>query len=78
MRVARAHDLGELLTGTAPRPRPTRYALIQDAAARAAARAEGASIDQDPLARPPTTDLQVRIAAANRELRKRGHPENQP
>ncbi len=26
----------------------------------------------------PATDLQIRIAAAARELRRRGHPENRP
>jgi hypothetical protein len=76
--VAHAHDLGALLTRTAPRPAPARYALIHDAAARAAARTEGAPIDRDALGRQPVTDLQIRIAAAMRELRRRGHPANQP
>jgi phospholipase C len=77
-RVAEAHDLGELLTRTAPRPAPERFALIKDAAERAAARPQGASIDRDALSRKPATDLQIRIAAATRELRGRGHPENRP
>ena len=77
-RVAHANGLGELLTRTAPRPAPARYALIEDAAARAAARAEGAPIDRDTVARKPATDLQIRIAAANRVLRSRGHPANRP
>ncbi len=77
-RVAQANDLGELLTCTAPRPAPERFALIQDAAARAAARPQGASIDGDALGRGPATDLQIRIATATRELRRRGHPENRP
>jgi hypothetical protein len=77
-RVAQASNLGELLTRTAPRPAPARYALIHDAAARAAARAESAPIDRDALARKPMTDLQIRIAAANRVLRRRGHPANRP
>ena len=77
-RVAHAHDLGELLTRTAPRPAPARYALIQDAAARAAARTQGAPIDGDALGREPATDLQIRIAAAMRELRRRGHPADRP
>ena len=38
--VVPANDLGELLTRTTPRPAPERNALIRDAAARAAARAE--------------------------------------
>jgi hypothetical protein len=50
-RVAQAHDLGELLTSAVPRPAPARYALIQDAAARAAARPEGTPIGQEPPAR---------------------------
>jgi phospholipase C len=77
-RVAQAHDLGGLLTRTAPRPPPGRYTLIRDAAARAAARPQGAEIRGDALGPRPATDLQMRIAAAARELRKRGHPEGRP
>jgi phospholipase C len=77
-RVAHASDLGELLTRTAARPAPDRFAMIQDAAARAAARPQGAAIHRDALHRKPETDLQIRIAAAARELRKRGHPEDRP
>jgi phospholipase C len=77
-RAAHANDLGELLTRSTPRPAPARYALIQDAAARAAARTEGTPVDQDALARRPATELQMRIAAANRELRKLGHPPDRP
>jgi phospholipase C len=77
-RVTHAHDLGELLTRTTPRPAPARYALIHDAAARAAARTQGTPIDGDPLRHHPSTDLQIRIAAAMRELKRRGHPENRP
>jgi phospholipase C len=77
-RVAHANDLGELLARTEPRPPPDRYALIEDAAARAAARAEGTSAEDDVLTRQPATDLQKRIAAANRELRRLGHPPGRP
>jgi phospholipase C len=77
-RVAQARDLGELLTSSAPRPAPDRFALIQDAAARAAARPQGAKIHGDALGLPPATDLQIRMAAAARELRRRGHPEGRP
>jgi phospholipase C len=77
-RVAHANDLGELLTRTEPRPAPDRFALIQDAAAHAAARPKGEAIDQDAVARQPMTDLQIRIAAANRELRRLGHPAGRP
>jgi phospholipase C len=71
-RVAQANDLGELLARTEPRPAPDRYALIEDAAAHAAARPEGAPIERDP------TDLQIRIASANRHLRQLGHPAGRP
>jgi phospholipase C len=77
-RVAQAQDLGELLTGSAPRPAPDRVILIKDAAARAAARPEGPMIHGYANARPPATDLQTGIAAAAGELRRQGHPENQP
>jgi phospholipase C len=77
-RVAHARGLGELLIRTAPQPPPDRLALVHDAAARAAARPEGAMIHRYPNVPPPTTDLQIRIAAASHELRRRGHPENQP
>ena len=77
-RVAHANDLGELLARTVPRPAPDRYALIEDAAARAAARTQGSPTDHDVLTRRPATDLQKRIAAANRELRRLGHPPDQP
>ena len=77
-RVAQAHDLGGLLTRTAPRPAPDRVTLIHDAAAHAAARPQGATIRGDEDGPRPATDLQIRIAAAARDLRRRGHPENRP
>jgi phospholipase C len=77
-RVARANDLGELLTRDEPRSAPDRSSLIEAAAARAAARAEGAPIDKDAAAPKQMTDLQLRIAAANRHLRKLGHPADRP
>jgi phospholipase C len=77
-RVAQARDLGELLTRTSPQPAPDRVTLIQDSMARAAARPLGADIPVDAHGPKPATDLQIRIAAAARELRRRGHPENQP
>jgi phospholipase C len=78
LRVAQAHDLGELLTLPAPRPAPPRSALVESAAERAAARTQRSPVDQDGLERTPPTDLQVRIAAASRELTRLGHPEGQP
>jgi phospholipase C len=75
-RVAWANNLGELLTRSTPRPAPARHALIADADARVAARTEGAG--QVPQPRSPVTDLQTRIAGANRELRRRGHPADRP
>ncbi|MGN6170476.1 MAG: alkaline phosphatase family protein [Solirubrobacteraceae bacterium] len=77
-RVAYANNLGELLVRTTPRPPPDRYALIEDAAARTAARAKDTSTDHDVLTGQPQTDLQKRIAAANRELTKLGHPRDRP
>jgi phospholipase C len=77
-RVAQANDLGEFLTRTTPRPAPDPHPLIEQAAARAAARPEGAPTGQDPQARGPATGLQKSIAAAHRELRRRGHPAGQP
>jgi hypothetical protein len=78
-RVSQANDLGELLTRTKPRPATDRYALIDYAAERAAVRTEGAAIEEeDPLASRPATELQIRLAAATRELRKRGHPADRP
>lgn len=74
--MAQANDLGELLTRGTPRPAPDRFALIADAAERAAVRPKRAAIGQDPLV--GATDLQKRIAAANRELRRRGHPAGRP
>ena len=79
MRVSQANDLGELLTRTTQRPATDRYALIEDAAERAAVRTEGTSIEgEDPLDRRPATELQIRVAAATRELRRRGHPADRP
>ena len=77
-RVAQAHDLGGLLTRSAPRPAPGRVTLIQDSIERAAARPQGAETPADAHGPQPATDLQIRIAAAARELRRRGHPENRP
>jgi phospholipase C len=73
-RVEEANDLGELLARTTPRPAPERYALIDDAAARAAARAQGTPVALDAPAAAPQTELQIRLAAARRELLRLGHP----
>jgi phospholipase C len=73
-RVAQASHLGELLTRTTPRPAPPRDALLRQAAERAGQAADaGAQAGDRPL-----NDLQQRIVAATRELRKRGHPSNAP
>jgi phospholipase C len=78
VRVARANDLGELLVGAAPRPAPPHKALVDAAAERAAARLERGPVDRNPIEGTPATDLQVRMAAASRELRRLGHPEGRP
>jgi phospholipase C len=78
MRVAQANDLGELLTLAGPRPAPPQSRLVDAAAERAEARTQRSSVDQDALERRPATDLQVRIAAAGRELRRLGLPEGRP
>jgi phospholipase C len=77
LRVAQANDLGELLTLAAGRPAPPRSGLIDWAAERGEAR-RSTQVDQHGLEGPTATDLQVRIAAANRELRRLGHPEGRP
>ena len=77
-RVANANDLGELLILSEPRSAPSRSALIKAAAERAAARAPGSPVDRDRLERAPANDLQVRLAAATRELRRLGHPDGRP
>jgi phospholipase C len=78
MRVAQAHDLGELLTRSAPRPAPDRVLLIDGTVARAAARAQDPPPGPDDPGGKPATDLQLRMAAAMRELRRRGHPADRP
>jgi phospholipase C len=77
-RVAQANHLGELLTLAAPRLAPPRSALVDGAPERAASRTQRSPVDRVRLERAPMTDLQIRIAAANRELRRLGHPEGQP
>jgi phospholipase C len=78
-RVTQANHLGALLTRAAPRPAPPRNALVQQASARAGQAGAG-----DPAARQraesdhPLNDLQQRILAATRELRRRGHPPATP
>jgi phospholipase C len=79
MRVAHASHLGELLTRSTPRPAPARDALVRQAAARAAPAEPGQAREHQPgPSERPLNDLQKRILAATRELRKRGHPPNTP
>ena len=78
-RVAHAHHLGELLTRSTPRPAPARDALVRQAAARTApAEPSQPGGHQPGPSERPLNDLQKRILAATRELRKRGHPPNTP
>jgi phospholipase C len=72
-RAAQANDLGELLTGTEPRPAPDMSALVAAAEQRAAEEAE-----RPPAESHPPTDLQIRIASATHHLRHHGHPEGHP
>ena len=73
MRVAQASHLGGLLARTTPRSAPARDTLLREATARAEqAAAEPTSGDY------PLNDLQQRILAATRELRKHGHPPDGP
>ena len=78
VRVAHANDLGEFLTLASPRPAPSRSALIERAAERASAKAAISRIDEEARKQTPATDLQIRIAAASRELTRLGHPEGRP
>ncbi len=79
LRVARASDLGELLTRATPRAAPPLDALVQRAAARASRpvagqpRPEGQGEGDHPL-----NDLQKRILAATHKLRSDGHPPDTP
>jgi phospholipase C len=78
VRVAQANDLGELLLRATPRPPPPHSELIDGAAERAAKRTRRSPVDQDEREHRPATDLQVRVAAASRELRRLGHPQGRP
>jgi phospholipase C len=77
-RVARASNLGKLLTNRTPRPAPAHHGLIAAAATRAAEQAPAATADNHEPDRQPSTDLQKNIAAATRLLRSRGHLAGQP
>jgi phospholipase C len=79
LRVAHANHLGELLTRATPRPAPSRDALLDQAAARAAqAKADQPEPGQPEQGDHPLNDLQKSILAAMGELSKRGHPPNTP
>ncbi|MBV9948674.1 MAG: hypothetical protein JOZ69_17635, partial [Myxococcales bacterium] len=78
VRVAQANDLATLLTLAAPRPAPPRSQLIDWAAKREKARTRVTPGAPGGLPRAPATELQIRIAAASRELRRLGHPEGRP
>jgi phospholipase C len=79
LRTAQASHLGELLTRSTPRPAPSRDALVRQAAARTVpAPARQPDPDSPQAADRPLNDLQQRILALTRELRKRGHPANTP
>ncbi|MGZ4383262.1 MAG: phospholipase C [Gaiellaceae bacterium] len=77
-RVAAANDLGSLLTEGEPRGVPDHDALLQQAASRRADRALAAARQQTPPVPSPMTDLQIGMALAARELRRKGLPPGQP
>jgi phospholipase C len=78
VRTATANHLGELLTRTSPRSAPSRDELVRAAATRAdrASRRLGSEPTSPRTAQ--LNDLQIRIRRATRELRKQGHPLDQP
>jgi phospholipase C len=79
LRVIQAGHLGELLTCTAPRPAPSRGSLVRQAAARTAQTGTSQPRPGDKgEGDHPLNDLQRRIVAATRELRRRGHPPDTP
>ena len=77
-RTAAANHLGELLTEATPRPAPSRDALVADAASRKAEQVKAAFTSTPTAGASPLTDLQVGIALAARELRRKGLPPAQP
>ena len=77
-RTAVANDLGELLTEAAPRPAPSRDALVEDAATRKAEQVKAALTSTPTGGAAPLTELQLGIALAARELRAKGLPPAQP
>ena len=78
-RVLRANHLGEFLSRATPRSPPPRGALVQQATARAAQAGTGdPGTGQQERSDHPPNDLQQRILAATRELRRRGHPPDTP
>jgi len=77
-RTVAANDLGGLLTEEAPRPAPSRDALVAGAAARKAEQVKAALTRTPTGGASPLTDLQVGIALAARELRAKGLPPAQP
>jgi phospholipase C len=77
-RVAGANHVGELLSRSAPRPAPSRDALVSGAVSRAEqAEAQEPAAPQGSDHRP-LTELQKMIHAATRELTRLGHPPNTP
>jgi phospholipase C len=77
-RTAAANDLGGLLTEAAPRPAPSRDALVADAATRRDAQVKAALTSAPSGGPSPLTELQTGIALAARELRSKGLPPAQP
>ena len=77
-RTALANQLGELLTEPTPRPAPGRDALVEDAATRKAEQVKAALMSTPTGGASPLTELQIGVALAARELRRKGLPPAQP
>jgi phospholipase C len=77
-RTAEANDLDGVLTEPSARQAPHRTTLIDTAATRKAEQIHAAFVSPPKAAASPLTDLQMGMALAARELRRKGLPPAQP